>query len=239
MSTDRRQYVKYTFYSVAPEWRALPAAERDAHKLEIVELLERHAERVMIRTYSTVGTRGDCDFLLWTVSYDLDDIQQIASEIAGSAMGPYLETPHSYLAMTKRSQYIDKHTHEGQEGARLRIRPADKKYFFVYPFWKTHDWYQLARDERQTMMDEHIRIGHKYPSVRINTGYSFGLDDQEFVVAFETDFPADFLDLVMELREAVQRKYTLRDTPIFTCVAKAPREMLDLVATPARTAVGA
>ena len=36
------------------------------------------------------------------------------------------------------------------------------------------------------MMDEHITIGHKYPSVKLNTTYSFGLDDQEFVVAFET-----------------------------------------------------
>jgi len=76
-------------------------------------------------------------------------------------------------------------------------------------------------------MDEHIRTGRKYPSVKLNTTYSFGLDDQEFVVSFETDEPADFLDLVMELREAKTSLYTLRDTPIFTCIAMSLPETLD------------
>ena len=79
------------------------------------------------------------------------------------------------------------------------------------------------------MMTEHIRLGHKYPSVKINTTYSFGLDDPEFVVAFESDRPADFLDLVMELRESGASSYTLKDTPIFTCVWMTPGEALDAI----------
>jgi len=146
-------------------------------------------------------------------------------------MGPYLEVPYSYLAMTRRSQYIEQHQHAGQEGARLRVRPVGSKYLFVYPFVKTRAWYLLPKEERQAMMDAHISTGHRYPSVRINTGYSFGLDDQEFVVAFETDSPSDFLDLVMELREVRASEYTLRDTPIFTCVGMAPGEALDMLAT--------
>jgi chlorite dismutase len=77
------------------------------------------------------------------------------------------------------------------------------------------------------MMDEHIEIGHRYPSVKLNTTYSFGLDDQEFVVAFETDKPEDFLDLVMELRMAEASRYTERDTPIFSCIMKSLKETLD------------
>jgi chlorite dismutase len=77
------------------------------------------------------------------------------------------------------------------------------------------------------MMNEHIRVGHKYPSVKITTTYSFGLDDQEFVLGFETDSPADFLDLVMELRESQARPYTERDTPIFTCISGELRGILD------------
>jgi chlorite dismutase len=68
-------------------------------------------------------------------------------------------------------------------------------------------------------MGEHFRIGHKYPNVKIHTTYSYGLDDQEFILAFETDDPENFLNLVEELRFAESRKYTLRDTPTFTCVA--------------------
>jgi len=76
-------------------------------------------------------------------------------------------------------------------------------------------------------MDGHIKIGNEFPSVKLNTTYSFGLDDQDFVVAFETEEPKDFLDLVMELRETVSSKYTLRDTPIFTCVQTPVEKVLD------------
>ena len=68
-------------------------------------------------------------------------------------------------------------------------------------------------------MQEHIKVGREYPSVDLNTSYSFGLDDQEFVVAFETDNPADFLDLVQRLRTTESSSYTLRDTPTFTCIS--------------------
>jgi chlorite dismutase len=126
--------------------------------------------------------------------------------------------------MTKRSIYLDQHVHPGQE--RLHIKPSKAKYVFVYPFVKTRPWYLLPKEERQRVMDEHIAIGHKYPSVKINTTYSFGLDDQDFVVAFETNEPADFVDLVMDLRETESSLFTVRDTPIFTCVSKPLAEVL-------------
>src|SRR5204863_5782124 len=110
---------------------------------------------------------------------------------------------------------------------RLVIRPSAAKYLFVYPFIKTRPWYALPKPERQRMMDEHVRIGRKYPTIRLNTTYSYGLDDQEFIVAFEGDNPAEFLDLVMELRESESSSYTLRDTPTFTCVQMSLWDMLD------------
>ena len=111
--------------------------------------------------------------------------------------------------------------------SRTHIIPGKRKYLFVYPFVKTRDWFLLPLEERQKVMDVHIRVGNKYPSVKLNTTYSFGLDDQEFVVAFETEEPKDFLDLVMELRETQSSKYTLRDTPIFTCVQTPMENLLD------------
>ena len=70
-------------------------------------------------------------------------------------------------------------------------------------------WYLLPLEERQRLMSEHIRIGHMFPRVKLNTTYSFGIDDQEFVVAFETNYPEDFLDLVQQLREVEISAYTL------------------------------
>jgi len=102
---------------------------------------------------------------------------------------------------------------------RLVVLPEGRRYLLVYPFVKTHSWYRLPRGERQRQMSEHIAMGHRYPGVKINTTYSFGLDDQEFVVAFESDSVADFLDLVQELRESEASSHTVHDTPSFTCIA--------------------
>jgi chlorite dismutase len=156
--------------------------------------------------------------MLWKAAESLDDIHALGLDIASSGIGPYLDTAYAYLSITKRSIYVRDHQHDGQEGSRLRIAPVGAKYLFVYPFVKTRSWYALPLVKRQEIMNVHIQVGHKYPRVRLNTTYSFGLDDQEFVLAFESDYPSDFLDLVMELRETESSLYTLRDTPIFTCL---------------------
>jgi chlorite dismutase len=140
----------------------------------------------------------------------------------------YLQVSHSFLAMMKRSPYLGGHRHPGQEGSRSRLSSAGDRYLFVYPMWKKRSWYRLPFERRKAMMVEHFAIGHRFPSVKINTGYSFGLDDQEFVVAFECDDPAVFLDLVMALRESQASRYTERETPIFTCVKLPPLDVLRL-----------
>ncbi len=235
---QKRQYVRYAFFKVQTEWKRLSLAERDEHKRELAAAIAPFADRFMLRTYSTVGTRGDVDLMLWGASEQLEDHHELAMAISSTRLGGYLDTPYSYIAMTKRSIYVDKHIHEGQEGSRTEIRPPSTKYLFIYPFVKTRPWYRLSMEERQEIMSEHIRVGHKYQSVRIHTTYSFGLDDQEFVVSFDTDSPGDFLDLVMELRESVSSSYTERDTPIFTCIAMPIEQALDALDGAALATVG-
>ncbi|HEY5639753.1 MAG TPA: chlorite dismutase family protein [Dehalococcoidia bacterium] len=224
----RRQVVKFSFYQVDPAWRQLPVGEREAGKDALVAAIDAFSGRLQVRSYSVVGMRGDADVLLWQIGERLEDIQALATEVMRTPLGPYLSMSHSYLAMTRKSQYVS----PAEAEARLHLHPAESKYFFVYPFVKTREWYQLSLEERQEMMNVHIAVGRKYPSVKLNTTYSFGLDDQEFVVSFETDEAADFLDLVMELREAKSSLYTLRDTPIFTCISLGLRETLDTLGAP-------
>jgi chlorite dismutase len=227
----KRQFVKFTFFKVAPEWRRLEADDREHQAAEFADVVESWSEKNLVRCYSTMGTRGDTDFMIWQVSYDLEDMQGLAGELLGTALGGYLSTPYSYLSMTKHSSYVEKYAGPGQDRAsRLSLAPGAHKYLFVYPLTKMREWYGLPAEERQQIMNQHIAIGATYPSVKINTTYSFGLDDQEFVLAFESDEPGDFLDLVQQLRGSTSSAYTLTDVPIFTCVATTASGMLRALA---------
>ena len=223
----QRQFVNFMFCSVDRAFRALPDDEKSEAKRQFAEIVRRYSGPMIVLPYSTVGIKAGIDFMLWRIGFDLDPFQHMVADINKSILGRYLEVPASYLAMTKHSQYVDEHVHEAQEGRRLRIVPGRRPFLFVYPFVKTRDWYLLPMTERQRIMNEHIAIGHKYPRVKINTTYSFGLDDQDFVVAFEGDYPEDFLDLVQELRETESSKYTERDTPFYTGVKGSIESVLD------------
>jgi chlorite dismutase len=220
---EERQFVHFAFYKVDAGWRRLPADERDAHRAELAATVEEFGERFPIRAYSMVGLRADADFMLWKVSERLEDFQELGTAVMSTALGAHLDTTYAYLSMSKRSQYVKG---EGHRRGRIMWNP-DSRYLLIYPMVKTRAWYQLSKPARQGIMNEHIAAGQAFPTVKINTTYSFGIDDQEFVVAFETDFVGDFLDLMMRLRETEASRYTERDTPIFTCIAGDVRTVLE------------
>jgi chlorite dismutase len=228
-SATARQFVNFMFFRVDRAFRALPEDVRAEARREFAEIVKKYQGPMFVLPYTTVGLKAGVDFMLWRIGYDIDPFQRMVAEMNRSVLGRYLDVPQSFLAMTKHSQYVDEHVHEGQEGRRLRIVPGKRPYLFVYPFVKTRDWYLLPMAERQRIMTEHIAIGHKYPRVKINTTYSFGLDDQDFVVAFESDTADEFLDLVQELRETESSKYTVRDTPMFTCRRTTIEEILESI----------
>src|SRR5690349_19860010 len=221
-----RQFVNFTFYKARPEWRLLSHNDKQRCREEFIKTVAEFRSSLLIHSYSTIGLRTNVDFMIWRIGYDLEPIQEMTARLNQTAMAKYIEPTQSFLSMTKRSMYIDKDNPEHVED-RLHIVPGKSQYLFVYPFVKTREWYGLPVEQRQEMMDEHIRVGSKYRSVKLHTTYSFGLDDQEFVVAFETDQPSDFLDLVQELRESKASRYTLRDTPMYTCRQLQLAECLD------------
>ena len=220
-----RQFVNFTFYRARPEWRLLSNGDKERCKEGFIKAVDNFRSRLLIHSYSTIGLRTNVDFMIWRIGYEIDPLQEMTARLNSLEMAKYIEPTQSFLSMTKRSMYIDKDNPEHVED-RLHIVPGKSDYLFVYPFVKTREWYSRTPDQRQEMMDEHIRIGTKYRSVKLHTTYSFGLDDQEFVVAFETNYPSDFLDLVQELRETKASSYTLRDTPMFTCRQRTLGECL-------------
>ena len=204
------QYVAYTFYRVDPAWRRLPVEDRVAGKDAFAEVLEELAPRFEhLRAYTTAGVRPDTDFFLWKITERYDDLGELGAALNGTPLAGWLETPYSYLATTKASQYTSARKPR-------KIVPKGSPYLVVYPFLKVRPWYSLPVEERQRAMDEHIRIGREeFPGIHNHTTYSFGIDDQEFMTAFECDAPADFMHLMLRLRDTEASRYTERDTPIF------------------------
>jgi chlorite dismutase len=225
---EAREYFRFAFYRFAPTWRAL---DDSARRFALDGLAEALAEPVAPwqLCYSTVGLRADADFGVWLKTTEgVEPLQRFERNIRASAAGDYLDLTHNFISMTKPSPYARGENDAEREA--MRAYPDGAPFVFVYPMVKTRAWYGLPAEERGKLMREHIAVGHKYPRIRINTSYSYGIDDQEFIVAFEGSDPAEFLDLVQDLRYTRASEYTLRDTPMFTCVLRSPRALAEELA---------
>ena len=167
------------------------------------------------------GIRPDCDFFLWKITERYDDLGELGAELNGTPLAGWLETPYSYLATTKASQYTSARKARKiapQRPAVPRRLPVRESAAVVLP----------PEEDRQRAMDEHIRIGREeFPGITNHTTYSFGIDDQEFMTAFECDEPADFMHLMLRLRDSEASRYTERDTPIFVGQLMDIRTALD------------
>ncbi len=221
----RRQVVSFSLYRVQPEWRRLAAAEKAEHRREFASVIAkwREGEQMKVLTYSLSGLRADADLMLWRICYSLECLQQMESHLMHTRLGAYLETSHSFLAMTRRSQYKIGHGRDDEH----TIKCGTYRYVSMLPFVKTRNWYQLPFEERQRIVNEYIDMIAEFPRVRMNTLYSFGIGDQEFVLVFESDHPGDIVDLKMRLRETENATYIQQDSPVFTGVQCTSEEMLE------------
>jgi chlorite dismutase len=203
------QYVAYSFFRIDPAWRRLPVEERAAGKDAFAEVVEDWSTRMAsLRAYTVTGVRPDADFFLWKITDRYDDLGELGAALNGTPLAAWLHTPYSYLATTKASEYT-------KARRARRVIPKGSPYLVVYPFVKTRPWYSLRPEDRQRAMDEHMRVGAEFATIHNHTTYSFGIDDQEFMTVFECDEPADFMHLMLTLRESEASRYTERDTPIF------------------------
>jgi chlorite dismutase len=218
------RFVQYTFLKLDPAWRRLSEDERERGRREFARVIEQAGD---IRTfsYSTLGLKVGADLMLWRIADSLDELQEMHAQLLNTGLGRYLELAHSFFGMTRPSTYTRRRTTQEQavdEQERMR-------YLTVYPFSKTIEWYLMSKEARQGMMNEHMRVGHEYSKVRQVLLYTTGLDDQEFVVAYETDDLHAYQGLLIALRSTEARRYTLKDQPVFTCIHRPLAEALALL----------
>jgi chlorite dismutase len=211
---DSEQYFfNFSFFKIDPKWRWMAdlAKEESAKEVENVIL----NSGIRFRSYSTLGLRDDADFLFWFAAETVEEIQNVISKLYLTVFGKYIIPSRVYLSCTRPSIYARK-------GRTLSFVAGEepRKYVIVYPFTKTREWYLLPKEQRQKMMDQHIDVSEKYPQVILNTTYSFGIGDQDFMLAFECDNLRDFQNLIMDLRQTQVSAYVAVDTPMITCMKK-------------------
>ena len=228
MSDER--FVHAWLLRLDPAWRRRSAEERRSDLDAFCAAAGRAEKQLMQHAYSTIGLRSEGDLLLWRMAESIESVEESAAELLNSGIGQWLTPTISMIGLTRPSQYVKRPTTQEQS---LFIGDRSK-YLVVYPFTKSVEWYLSSAEERQAVMRGHMKVGHTYPQVRQLLAYSFGLDDQEFIVAYETDDLVAFQDLVRELRETESRRSTVRDTPIITGIHRPLGEILGLLSGPDR-----
>jgi chlorite dismutase len=219
-------YIQALALGLDPGWRRQADPDRAADAAAF-GAAEATAAKIGVRsvTYSSVGLEPGIDVLLWRMAPAVDLLEEAGALLLRSGLGRWLEVRHSFIGRIGPSQYVRKPTAQEQSlfaGERSR-------YLVVYPFTKSTDWYLLSKESRQGIMNEHMRVGHEYPMVRQALAYSFGLDGQDFVVAYETDDLVAFGDLVRALRGTESRRSTISDSPILLGIQRPVDEIVALL----------
>ena len=194
------------------------------YKDEFMEYINTN-KKVRVYSYSLIGLKCNASVMLWIQSSSIEDMQELLTQLMHSALGKYIKITYTLFGIKRKSSYEGKGTAETHElPKRERL-----KYLIIYPFTKTHEWYQLDFDKRKELMHEHIKTGYKYAHIKQYLLYAIGIDDHEFIVSYETESLEDFQNLVMDMRSTKVRMYTLNDLPIYTCVYKTLDKALDVL----------
>ena len=217
--------VQFVFFKIDSAWRRLDAETRANHRDQFLRSLQDTGRLVPFHAFSLMGIRSDADFMLWRSSDGLESLEETLSSLLSTELGKYLEVSYSYFGLLRRSTYGQAQTEQDH----AEQAPDKQRYFVLYPFTKTVEWYLFSREDRGKMMGEHIKVGRAYPNISQILLYSTGLGDQEFIVGYETESLAEVQDLVTDLRSTEARRHTLQDTPIFTCVHRPPERILELL----------
>jgi chlorite dismutase len=209
----------YIFFDSEPTIRAVPEAELRKQTEQFAAVIEG-SNQVKTFAYTTLGFKAGTRFMLWVQANEPEELQEMVIQLMRTPLSAHLKITYTLFGLVRRSQY-SKADPEAVAAADNRNR-----YLCVYPFTKTQEWYFLTYEQRKNLMIEHMKIGHKFPSIQQLLLYAYGVDDHEFVLSYETDNLADFQTVVMELRGAEVRRYTAYDVPVYTCIHRPLREAL-------------
>ncbi len=210
-------YAYYQVFRAAPSGSGGSETPTDtasiAHEVEI--LFKEWADRVSVRgVYSSVGFRPDSDLLMWWVASSPDEIQDLMVAFRRTALGQRVQLARAFMGVVRDAEFSKDHLPAFVRGE------SPKTYVSVYPFVRTTEWYLLPPEERAAMLRDHGEIGREFPDVLANTTSAFGLNDWEWILAFEAEDLSRIVDCLRRLRQAKARAYTKKEVPFVIGIRK-------------------
>lgn len=218
----QKQFANFMFLRINPGWRKLDSEAKRIYKGEFASVFESFRGDFLLFNYSLVGFDSKADLMFWRIGTSLDRVQDMTAKLYRTNLGSYLETVDNYLSITKRMMFVEEPSEDRQ-----RVTAGSAKYHFFYPCAKHKDWFDMAAEERDAMIEENFMVGKRFPNIKIHLTHAFGFTDNEYLISFETDEPRDFLALAEELRQTPASKLTLRGMPVYTCRQRSLMECLD------------
>src|SRR5271168_3963637 len=204
---DTHPYHNYLFFDLYNDFYQLPKKEQEEQKEEFAKLITDNKE-LIIASYATLGLKVKTTFMLWCRGKKPEEVQSMLRELLRTKLGKYLSISYTFFGIVRNSEYSGR---PGKPEQVMQTYESRMPYFVLYPFTKTTDWHMLDFEKRKSIMGEHIKVGLSHPAIRQCLLYSYGIDDQEFLVSYEMKTLEEFQALVIEMRRTVGRKYTLVD----------------------------
>jgi chlorite dismutase len=221
-------YSSFMLLKLQPEFRRLISNEKIAAKQEFENMVGAAQEKLFLRTYMVSGLRSDADILIWRMSDDLPYLQEVGARTFSVGAGRYFTPSHCYLGV-----------HQGADQAILRkdlefgFLPKDTfgrhRFMLLHPVVKSHTWYELSEAEREKLMSERAQVISRYRDIQENFFLSYGLDEPDLIVAREAKSLEDLTAATHELRLQRIKNYTCEDKPVFLCLGRDLREIMDAI----------
>lgn len=221
-------YSSFMFLKLQPEFRRLISNEKIAAKQEFENMVGSAQEKLFLRTYMVAGLRSDADILFWRMSDDLPYLQEVCARTFSAGAGRYFTPTYCYLGV-----------HEGPDPAAqkkdLEFGFLQKdtfgrfRYMLFHPVQKSHSWYELAESERAKLTAERAQVVSRYREIQENFFLSYGLDEPDMIVMREAKSLEDLTAATHELRMQRIKNYTCEDKPVFLCLGRDLREIMDAI----------
>lgn len=214
-------YTLHLVYRRTDRWLDLTDAQKHQAQQEVQAVIDRLSDRVEVRgIYSVAGLRADSDLVFWLLSASADALQEFAVGLRRTAFGRATALSWSFPGLTRPPEFVGDHLTAYQKGL------APLRWICLYPFVRTVDWYLMPREERGKILREHGAMGREFTMVQFNNAQAFGLGDYEWILAFESEEPQHFVDMVRKLRESEARRYTKEDIPFLVGPRKELAEII-------------